>query len=309
MLLVDQPVAGMTAATSSWPAGGRSLTSRMCDDACLSDPTSLQRAVGQLRVSFKQRDGLTVLDGLRQAGCLKARFPRAEVPGWAGVVALNSSGGIAGGDRLDASFLVRDGARATIAAQAAERFYGVMPGSVPAQVRTRMTVAPGAAAEWLPQETILFDRCAVNRVLDVGLADDSWFLGVEMLVFGRAAMGEQVEHAHLHDTIRVRRGGRLVLHDAIRLSGDVAAMLRRPAIGGGARAVATLVHAAPQAASMLDAVRDALAEAPGECAASAWNGLLVARFLASDGASLRAAVLAALHALRDGRPLPRVWCC
>ena len=281
----------------------------MYDAACLSDPASLQRAVGALRVSFKCRDGKTVLDGLRQAGCLKARFPRAEVPGWGGVVALNSSGGIAGGDRLDAAYAVGDGARATIAAQAAERFYRVVPGSVPAQVRTRVTVAPGAAAEWLPQETILFDRCAVNRVLDIELADESWFLGVEMLVFGRAAMGEQVDHAHLHDTIRVRRGGRLVLHDAIRLSGEVAATLRRPAIGGGARAVATLVHAAPGAASMLEPVRAALAEAPGECASSAWDGLLVARFLAPDGASLRAAVLAALRALRDGRPLPRVWCC
>jgi urease accessory protein len=161
----------------------------------------------------------------------------------------------------------------------------------------------------LPQETILFDRCAVDRLLDVELADDSWFLGLEMLVFGRAAMGEQVEHARLHDTIRVRRGGRLVLHDAIRLSGALAATLRRPAIGGGARAVATLVHAAQGATSMLEPVRAALTAAPGECAASAWDGLLVARFLASDGASLRAALLAALHALRDGRPLPRVWCC
>ena len=90
---------------------------------------------------------------------------------------------------------------------------------------------------------------------------------------------------------------------------EVAATLRRPAIGGGARAIATLVHAAPGAASMLELVRGALAEAPGECAASVWDGLLVARFLAPDGASLRAAVLAALRALRDGRPLPRVWCC
>ena len=72
----------------------------MYDAACLSDPASLQRAVGALRVSFKCRDGETVLDGLRQEGCLKARFPRAEVPGWGGVVALNSSGGVAGGDRL-----------------------------------------------------------------------------------------------------------------------------------------------------------------------------------------------------------------
>ena len=69
---------------------------------------------------------------------------------------------------------------------------------------------------------------------------DAWFLGVESLVFGRAAMGEVVEQASLRDVIRVRRGGRLLLHDAIRLDGEVAATLQRPAIAGGARAVATI---------------------------------------------------------------------
>jgi hypothetical protein len=37
--------------------------------------------------------------------------------------------------------------------------------------------------------------------------------------------------------------------------------------------------------------------------------MLIARILATDGASLRTAVIAALHVLRDGRALPRVWQC
>ena len=37
-----------------------------------------QRARGELVVSFKRRDGASVLDRLRQDGCLKARFPRAQ---------------------------------------------------------------------------------------------------------------------------------------------------------------------------------------------------------------------------------------
>jgi len=43
--------------------------------------------------------------------------------------------------------------------------------------------------------------------------------------------------------------------------------------------------------------------------ASAWNGMLIARILADDGAAARRAVVAALAVLRDGRPLPRVWLC
>jgi urease accessory protein len=231
----------------------------MYDAASLSDAPVLQRAVGELRVSLRVRDGVTALEGLRQAGCLKARFPRPQVAGWLDVVTLNTSGGIAGGDALASSFQVQAGARATIASQAAERFYRASHSSLPASVRTRIEVDAGGAAEWLPQETILFDRCALNRRLQVELADDAWFLGVESLVFGRAAMGETVAHASLRDLIEVRRGGRMVLHDAVRLEGEVAATLRRPAIADGARAVATLVHVGPGAEGALEAVREELA--------------------------------------------------
>jgi urease accessory protein len=132
----------------------------MCDAACPFDAPTLQRAVGELRVDLRARDGRTVLEGLRQAGCLKARFPRPEHADWSSVVTLNTSGGIAGGDRLDSAFTLRTGARATIAAQAAERFYRALPSGAASQVRTHIAVADGAAVEWLPQETILFDRCA-----------------------------------------------------------------------------------------------------------------------------------------------------
>jgi urease accessory protein len=277
----------------------------MYDGVSLSD--GLQRAAGELRVSVKRRGDESVLDGLRQAGCLKARFPRRIVPGWFDATTVNTSGGVVGGDRLDTVISVGDGARATITAQAAERFYRALPGSAPSTVRTSVRIAPGAAAEWLPQETILFDRCALDRRLTVDVAPGAWFLGVEMLVFGRAAMGERVVTGRLRDVIQVRHDGELLLHDAIRLDGEVDQMLERPAIAGGAHVVATLVHVAPDAEARLDAMREVLT-AP-ECGVSAWNGMLVMRVLAADGGSVRRNVMAALSVLRDGRPLPRLWLC
>ena len=53
----------------------------------------------------------------------------------------------------------------------------------------------------------------------------------------------------------------MILHDAIRLDGDVDAVLQRSATGGSARAVATLVYVAPDAEARLDAVRAMLADA------------------------------------------------
>jgi len=264
-----------------------------------------QRARGALRLSFKQRDGATVLDGLRQEGCLKVRFPRTERGAWPGAVTLNTAGGVAGGDALDSGIAAGPGTQATVASQAAERFYRALPGSAPAAITTRLHVAPGAALEWLPQEAILFDRCALRRRLLVGLADDAWFLGVESLVFGRTAMGETVRDASLRDLIEVRRGGRLLLHDAVRLDGPVQAVLDRRASGGGARVMATIVHAAGDCEARLEPLRAALAG--WDAGASAWDGMLVARIVAADGACLRRAVVAGLNVLRDGRPLPRVW--
>lgn len=266
-----------------------------------------QRARGTLELSWKRRGPLTVLDDLRQDGCLKARFPRPV--DWAGATTLNTSGGVAGGDRLTTTIALHAGARATLAAQAAERFYRALPADPPAKVRTTIRLAAGAALEWLPQESILFDDAALDRRLEVEMAGDAHFLGIEALVFGRTAMGERVRRLRLSDTIRIRRDGRLVLHDAIRLHGPCAALLDRPAVGGGNLALATLVLVAPDAAARLDPVRAALAEMPVEAGASAWDGMLVVRLLARDGAALRAAAVAALSPLRDGRSLPRVWMC
>ena len=267
-------------------------------------PETHQRSRGRLALSWKRRGPDTVLDGLHQEGCLKARFPRA--PAWAEAVLLNTAGGVAGGDALSFRIAAGPGTQATIASQAAERFYRALPGTT-AQVDGQLGVAEGAALEWLPQETILFDRCALRRRLTVALHPSAWFLGVEQLVFGRTAMGETVHEARLHDLIRIERGGVCVLHDAIRFDGPVQSVLAGPASAAGGRAVATLIHAAADAPGRLDPLRAALAGF--DAGASVVEGVLIARIVAANGACLRAAVVAGLAVLRAGRPLPRVWEC
>ena len=199
------------------------------------------------------------------------------------------------------------GAAATITSQAAERFYRALPGDAPATLRTDIVLESAAALDWLPQEGILFDASALDRRLSVDMAADATFLGVESLVFGRAAMGERLRTTRLRDTIRIRRAGVLILHDAVRPPYDIGDALARPAIAAGARAVATILLVAPDAAAGLDALRTALAAY--EAGVSTWNDLLLARILAPDAAVLRRAVVAGLDCLRGGRILPRAWMC
>jgi urease accessory protein len=249
---------------------------------------------------------MTVLDTLHQAGCLKARFPRPASREWPEVVTINSSGGIAAGDRLSGRFSVARGARVTITTQAAERFYRARFADNPAMVENCIEIDRGAAVEWLPQEMIFFDGAAVSRSLHVELAAGAEFLGAEMLVFGRVLMGETVRRLRLRDKLCITRDGHPLLQDVVRIQGDAAALLPRPAVTGDMGAVATLFYVASDADARLQALRDAFQGA--EAGASVDGDLLVARVLAPSGAALRRSVETALFALRR-RPLPRVWLC
>jgi urease accessory protein len=264
-----------------------------------------QRARGELRIAYAARDGRAALRDLYQSGCLKARFPRPAPDEPTTAVLLNTGGGIAGGDHLRTAIHVAAGARLIVTTQAAERIYRARPADSPATIETTLAVDDDAALDWLPQETILFDRSRARRRLSIDLAATARFVGVESSVLGRKAMGETVGSASWHDLIRLRRAGRLLLHDATRLDGAVTTQLAGAATGGSARAVATLLYAGPDAAARLDRLRDVLAAA--DAGASAWDGLLVARILAQDSARLRRLVMAGLAVLRDDRPLPRLW--
>ena len=90
-------------------------------------------------------------------------------------------------------------------------------------------------------------------------------------------------------------------------------MLDEPAMGGGARALATMVFAAPGAALALDVARRAL-ELSGDSrgGVTTVNGLLVARFLGPDPAAVRRSLARSAAAWRgvlmERSPrLPRLW--
>ena len=92
-------------------------------------------------------------------------------------------------------------------------------------------------------------------------------------------------------------------------------MTDRPATASGNRAVACLVHVAPNATDKLGEARWLMAkwqgykargEGPVRMAASAWNGILGVRFVAAEARALRSAMSFLLTELR-GYALPRVW--
>jgi urease accessory protein len=267
-------------------------------------PLRLQRARGRAEVAVSLRRGGVRLDRLWQEGCAKALLPRSHAP-VPEVVLVNTAGGVTGGDRLDWRLAVGPGAALNATTQAAERVYRSAGGA--ARVSTRIELGAGASLAWLPQETILFDAARLERTLDADLAENASLTALEIIVLGRGAMGETVRTGLLSDQWRLRRGGRLVHAEALRAEGDLARATAGAATLGGARAVATLVHAAPGAETCLAAARALLGTADGVAgAATAKPGILILRFVAADPRPLRGALMRFLMAFRAAPP-PRVW--
>lgn len=273
-------------------------------DLLASDPVDqtppLQRSRGRAHVSFTQRAGHTRLEGLHQSGCAKAMLPRTHGP-CPEVVFLNTSGGITGGDKLEYGLDLGPGTQVVAATQTAERAYRSPAGA--GNVALAFTLGAGARLDWLPQETILFDGSATDRRTRVDMAGDSTLLWAEMLVMGRAAMGEQLDRVSFVDTRQVWRDGKPVLLEPLRLSPEI---LRARAGLSGARAISTVAFLSPEAKDALETVR-ALSVEGVQIAASAWDGKLIIRALAPDAHPLKQAVAALVTTLRRNAALPRVW--
>ena len=272
-----------------------------------SAASRLPRARGQVRAAFARAGARTEAARVFETGGLRLRFPSAGVECEA--VLVNTGGGMAGGDQARVELSLQPGARVLATTQSAEKIYRA--DGAPTHMQLRLEVGAGAALVWAPQETLLYDgsdmrrpprgRCRAGR-----LADDPGGGGVRPSRPWRDAHRRAFSRRLAHPARRpahVRRGG------AARRRGRDA---DRPAVGAGARAIATLLWIDPGAPSRLDDLRaalDAAAEGEGErleAGAGLLEGALVARLASPAPRRLRQGVTAALRCLR-GREAPRVW--
>lgn len=268
----------------------------------LPDEAEQPRARGHVSVSAKSARGRSVLRNLRQAGSMKLLFPRGHDTSLQAVL-VNTAGGITGGDQFIVSASAEPDTELTLTTQAAERAYRAQPGK-PGRIRNRLKIAARARLSWLPQETILYNGCALDRNLHVDLAPTGQLLLCETLIFGRIAMGETLTQATLKDRIEITRAGKVIYLDQIKLDGDIAAHMARPMTGGGAGAMASVIYIAPDAEAQLTPVRALLGPKSG--ASLIGQDLLFIRALAEDSFELRRNLIPILQRLH-GASLPRPW--
>ncbi len=134
------------------------------------------------------------------------------------------------------------------------------------------------------------------------VAEGGTLLACEMVVLGRGASGERFTSGLLLDSWSVRRSGRLVWTDTLRVEGETP----DGAGFGAANALATVIGVWEEPQQRFEEAR-ALLDAADEVRAGVTlvNGILVARLL-GEATAVRAATIRFLTAFR-GRRLPRVW--
>lgn len=172
---------------------------------------------GFLSFKFVVANGRTVLKDKKHFGPLVIQRPYYQEVDLPIVLVLHPPGGIAGGDDLQIDVEVTSDAKGMVSTPAATKFY--RSNQRLATQTQRITMAPDSQLEWLPQETLFFDRSVVENKLTFDLIDESAkLIAWDIVGLGRPESGEDYRHAELKQTLQVNIAGRCLFLDKLHLA-------------------------------------------------------------------------------------------
>ena len=143
------------------------------------------------------------------------------------VFAASYGGGLVGGDHLDVEVDVEPGAAAFLSTQASTKVYRSTAG---ASTRLAARVADGGLLVSLPDPVVCFASSDYRQTQTFAIEASAGLVALDWMTSGRRGSGERWAFDAYASTTSLRVGGRLVLHDAVRLSatdGDLASRAGR----------------------------------------------------------------------------------
>ena len=250
----------------------------------LADPVHVRSWCATLALQYERRFERTVLASRRHDGPLvvqKPLYPEGDAV--CHTIVVHPPGGIAGGDELELSASVGAGAHTLLTTPAAGKWYR----SAGPWARQRVSIAAGegACAEWLPQETIVFDGALADTSVEVALARDAAYIGWDVICLGRTASGERYGSGTTRVLTRITREGTPLWFERGTL--EAGGLLARSSAGlAGHTVFGTMVATGAISRELLDACR---AERPeeGEPGITCPPGLFVARYLGDSSEAAR----------------------
>jgi urease accessory protein len=131
------------------------------------------------------------------------------------VFASSYGGGLVGGDHLDVEVDVEAGAAAFLSTQASTKVYRSAAG---ASTRLSARVAGGGLLVSLPDPVVCFASSDYRQAQMFAIDASAGLVALDWMTSGRRGSGERWLFDRYASTTSLRVGGRLVLHDAVRLS-------------------------------------------------------------------------------------------
>ena len=156
---------------------------------------------GHLQLDYRLVDGRTVAhdrhDGPLRV--LKALYP--EGPHTCEHVLVHPPGGLVGGDELAVRLEMGAGTRVRLTTPGAARFYKSLG---PAAVqRVSLRLSEGARLEWLPMETLAYDRCRAVNELRIELAAGAQMMGWDICCLGLPASGDAFSQGEVQQHLEI----------------------------------------------------------------------------------------------------------
>jgi urease accessory protein len=275
------------------------------------DEVPARRWEARLDLGFAVSGSRTALVRRAHSGPLQVQRPfYPEGRSGCHVYVLHPPGGLVGGDRLALDVTAERGAEVLLTTPAATKFY--RSAGPKAEQHVSITVANGAAVEWLPQETIVFGGANGESAVRVDVENGGQFLGWDVCCFGRPASGDRYATGRFVQRLEVRVGGRPVCLERAEYDAGAAVMHRRTSLAGFP-VTGTLV-AVTECAELAERVRKVL---PAPSASESFSvtsrrRVLVCRYLGESALGARDGFARAWQAVRTallGRAphIPRIW--
>jgi urease accessory protein len=173
---------------------------------------------GDIDLKFQVQAEKTILQRSYACAPLKIQRPFYPEPNICHAVILHSAGGMVGGDRLNYQINLDSDSQALITTAAAAKIY--RSNGEFAQQQISIKLGNNAHLEWLPQETIIFDRAQYQQNLRVDLAAGATFCAWEMVRLGRSARQETFSHGCWENALEVWQNGKPLWIDRQRITGE-----------------------------------------------------------------------------------------
>ena len=268
---------------------------------------------GKLNLVYRERQNKTILIKSQNQAPLKIQRPfYPEGQSVCHSVILHTAGGIVGGDKLSCNFHLQSQAKALITTAAANKIY--RSNGLQARQNIEIKIDNHACLEWLPQESIVFNRANYQQDIRIELAKEANFISWEITRFGRTARVEKFVRGEWRSHIEIWRENKPLWIDRQYLPGSEE-IFHSPHALAGKPIVGTLVYIGQPVSTEI--IQQARSLWEPLCSSSSYgvtrleNGLLC-RYRGNSTTEVRNWFISVWHLLRISflnrtSCLPRVW--